>query len=354
MMAPTVAATIELRSSAPSIGSEPSKAPARKSADECADDAQDDVPDDTETLVTLDEEPGQVPGDSAEHQPRDDAHLILHFPRDRSARGRATPTRLRAAARQACRYDPRLSPCIWLAAHGCPTRGLRWARKADVRSLSQGRKRRHSTIGLARARAPSSRQRRRAIDEPATSAEPADHDERPRHGGRRVRPRPGGRRRRDPARAGARLIVPIEAHLFDAAGTDREVGLDDHPLVGLADDEILWVDVQAPTAADLERLAVPTTGSPRRSTTLARASGTAPDSGSFPRYVHLTIEAVVCRRRLRVRGDRPARRPRLRRDRSPRRCACPGEPERGAPGRLAPWEALGRPVHGHPRRPRAQ
>jgi hypothetical protein len=36
------------------------------------------VTDDAKTLVTLDQEPGQVPGDGAEHDPRDDAHLFLH------------------------------------------------------------------------------------------------------------------------------------------------------------------------------------------------------------------------------------------------------------------------------------
>jgi len=43
-------------------------------ADERADDAEDNVPDDAQALVTLDEETGQVPGDGAEDDPRDDAH----------------------------------------------------------------------------------------------------------------------------------------------------------------------------------------------------------------------------------------------------------------------------------------
>src|SRR5258705_8403299 len=49
-----------------------------ESADERADDAQDDVSDDTEALVTLDEEPGEIPGDRAKDDPRNDAHSYLH------------------------------------------------------------------------------------------------------------------------------------------------------------------------------------------------------------------------------------------------------------------------------------
>src|SRR4051794_26842154 len=47
-----------------------------EAADERADDAEHDVPDDTQTLVTLDEEPGEIPGNGAEHDPRDDAHGV--------------------------------------------------------------------------------------------------------------------------------------------------------------------------------------------------------------------------------------------------------------------------------------
>src|SRR6476661_854485 len=46
----------------------------QETADECADDTQDDVSDDTETLVTLDEEPGEISGDRANDDPRNDAH----------------------------------------------------------------------------------------------------------------------------------------------------------------------------------------------------------------------------------------------------------------------------------------
>ena len=49
--------------------------------------------------------------------------------------------------------------------------------------------------------------------------------------------------------------MPIEARLFDAAGEDRDVAVDDHPLAGLANDEILWIDVLAPDDHDMERLA---------------------------------------------------------------------------------------------------
>jgi hypothetical protein len=130
-------------SSAPSIGSEPSKGTGKESADECADDAQDDVPDDTETLVTLDEEPGQVPGDGAEHQPRDDVHLILHFPRiyrPWSGHGH----RLWAAGRQACRYGAAFP--LHLACS--PLARLRWARKARAAIVAIPDAT-HPTIGLA-------------------------------------------------------------------------------------------------------------------------------------------------------------------------------------------------------------
>ena len=46
----------------------------QEAADEGADDAEHDVSDDAETLVTLDDEPGEIPGDGAEDDPRDDAH----------------------------------------------------------------------------------------------------------------------------------------------------------------------------------------------------------------------------------------------------------------------------------------
>ena len=80
MMAPMVAATIELRSSAPSIGFVLKQDAGQEPADERADDAQHDVTDDAEALVTLDEETGQVPGDGAEDQPGDDAHGFPPLP----------------------------------------------------------------------------------------------------------------------------------------------------------------------------------------------------------------------------------------------------------------------------------
>jgi hypothetical protein len=54
----------------------------QEAADERADDAKDDVPDDPETLVTLDEEPGQISGDRAKHDPRNDAHSATSIPID--------------------------------------------------------------------------------------------------------------------------------------------------------------------------------------------------------------------------------------------------------------------------------
>ena len=52
----------------------------QEAADEGADDAKHDVPDDAEPLVTLDEEAGEVPGDGAEDDPRDDAHGVYLRP----------------------------------------------------------------------------------------------------------------------------------------------------------------------------------------------------------------------------------------------------------------------------------
>jgi hypothetical protein len=54
----------------------------KEAADERADDAKHDVPDDPETLVTSDEEPGQIPCDRAKHDPRNDAHSITSIPID--------------------------------------------------------------------------------------------------------------------------------------------------------------------------------------------------------------------------------------------------------------------------------
>src|SRR5687768_954384 len=51
-----------------------------ESADERADDPEHDVSDDAETLVTLDKEPGQVPGDGADDDPRENAHAAYLHP----------------------------------------------------------------------------------------------------------------------------------------------------------------------------------------------------------------------------------------------------------------------------------
>ena len=80
MIAPMVATTIELMSKGPSIGLLLKRTLARKPPTKRADDAEHDVPDDTETLVTLDEEAGQIPGDRAEDDPRDDAHFVPPSP----------------------------------------------------------------------------------------------------------------------------------------------------------------------------------------------------------------------------------------------------------------------------------
>ena len=51
-----------------------------EAADEGTDDAEDDVADDSEALVTLDEEPRELPGDCAKHDPRDDVHEVCLHP----------------------------------------------------------------------------------------------------------------------------------------------------------------------------------------------------------------------------------------------------------------------------------
>ena len=93
--------------------------------------------------------------------------------------------------------------------------------------------------------------------------------------------------------------MPIEARLFDAAGTDRVVSLDDHPLVGIASEEILWVDVPAPTSADLDHQADAYEWEPETIDELGRDLGRA-RLRLFPGYVHLTIESVVCNDQLRT------------------------------------------------------
>src|SRR3954452_17465698 len=51
-----------------------------ETADESADDAEHDVPDDAESFVTCDEKAGEIPGDGAEDDPRDDAHSVPPSP----------------------------------------------------------------------------------------------------------------------------------------------------------------------------------------------------------------------------------------------------------------------------------
>ena len=81
MIAPMTATTIELTSSAPSIGLRVEQHAGEEAADEGADDAEDDVADDAVALVTLDDEAGEIAGDGAEDDPGDDAHSsYLHSP----------------------------------------------------------------------------------------------------------------------------------------------------------------------------------------------------------------------------------------------------------------------------------
>src|SRR6185503_593106 len=52
----------------------------QESADEGTHDAKHDVPDHAEALVTTDEEAGEIAGDGAEHDPRNDAHQVTSVP----------------------------------------------------------------------------------------------------------------------------------------------------------------------------------------------------------------------------------------------------------------------------------
>src|SRR4051812_17292069 len=52
----------------------------QEATDECADDPEHDVPDDTESLVTCDEQTGEIPGDRAEDDPCDDTHTLTSVP----------------------------------------------------------------------------------------------------------------------------------------------------------------------------------------------------------------------------------------------------------------------------------
>ncbi len=93
--------------------------------------------------------------------------------------------------------------------------------------------------------------------------------------------------------------MPIEARLFDAAGEDRDVAVDDHPLAGLANDEILWIDVLAPDDHDMERLAGVFDWLPETMHDLSRRLGRA-RIRLHPSYVHLTMAAVIGDEDLRV------------------------------------------------------
>jgi magnesium transporter len=88
--------------------------------------------------------------------------------------------------------------------------------------------------------------------------------------------------------------VPIEARLFDAAGTDREVALPDHPLKRLSDDEILWIDVREPDDRDLNALGAARDWQPETFDGIGRDIGRA-RLRLYPGYIHLTIESIVCR-----------------------------------------------------------
>jgi hypothetical protein len=93
--------------------------------------------------------------------------------------------------------------------------------------------------------------------------------------------------------------VPITSHLFDAAGEDRAVDLKDHPLAQISDDEILWVDVQAPDDADLERLGAASDWQSETLTNLAHQPERA-RLRLYPGYVHLTVVSVICEDELRL------------------------------------------------------
>lgn len=95
--------------------------------------------------------------------------------------------------------------------------------------------------------------------------------------------------------------MPIETRLFDAPGEDRVVELEDHPLARIGGDEILWVDVQAPDEADLERLAAAYDWQSETLPDLTRHPERA-RLRLYPGYVHLTVVSVVCEDELRLEG----------------------------------------------------
>ncbi len=77
MIAPTTEMTIVLRSSGPWIGSFTFRStPARKPPSKRADDTEHDMANDPEPLVALDEEPGEIAGDRAKHDPGDQVHVL--------------------------------------------------------------------------------------------------------------------------------------------------------------------------------------------------------------------------------------------------------------------------------------
>jgi magnesium transporter len=92
--------------------------------------------------------------------------------------------------------------------------------------------------------------------------------------------------------------VPISARLFDSAGEDREVDFADDSFTRLSGDEILWVDVISPEAADVERLGAAHDWHDETLADLTRTLGRA-RLRSYASYVHLTIEAIVCEAPLR-------------------------------------------------------
>jgi magnesium transporter len=93
--------------------------------------------------------------------------------------------------------------------------------------------------------------------------------------------------------------VPIEARLYDAAGQDRVVELEDHAVSDLSEDEILWVDIRALDDRDRERLAATYAWDPETLDDLGRELGRA-RIRIHSSYVHLTIEAIACAEELSV------------------------------------------------------
>jgi len=87
--------------------------------------------------------------------------------------------------------------------------------------------------------------------------------------------------------------VPISARLFDSEGEDREIDFADRSFASLSGDEILWVDVVSPDEADVERLRGAHDWHDETLADLTKTLGRA-RLRSYPSYVHLTVEAIVC------------------------------------------------------------